>query len=110
VKKIVINLLYSSFHRNRHTRNGILQEDTTIEEYKLKKAEEKENITVSRSGLTIHPEYKFLAGSPDGMVRTSTGKSGIVGMKNLLHSKPINLWEASKNQHSVWKIRKGNCH
>jgi hypothetical protein len=39
-------MLYSTFHGNRHTRNGILQEDTTIEEYKLKKAEENENVIV----------------------------------------------------------------
>jgi hypothetical protein len=41
-------MLYSTFHGNRHTRNGVLQEDTTIEEYKLKKAEENENVIVHR--------------------------------------------------------------
>jgi hypothetical protein len=34
-------MVYSTFHGNRRTRNGMLQEDNTIEEYKLKKAEEK---------------------------------------------------------------------
>ena len=37
IKKFVRNMLYSSFSGNHHTRNGILQEDTTIEEYKLTK-------------------------------------------------------------------------
>jgi hypothetical protein len=46
IKKLVRNMLYSTFHGNRHTRNDILQEDTTIEEYKLKKAEENENVIV----------------------------------------------------------------
>jgi hypothetical protein len=91
-------MLYSTFHGNRHTRNGILQEDTTIEEYKLKKAEENENVIVHRSGLVIHPEQRYIAGSPDGIVSVSTGETGLVEIKNLLHSKPINLWQASLNK------------
>ena len=51
-------MLYSTLHGNRHTRNGILQEDTTIEEYKLNKAEENENVIVQRSGLVILPEQR----------------------------------------------------
>jgi hypothetical protein len=35
IQIFVRNMLYSSFSGNHHTRNGILQEDTTIEEYKL---------------------------------------------------------------------------
>ncbi|CAG2231420.1 unnamed protein product [Mytilus edulis] len=77
---------------------GILEEETTIEEYKLKKAEESENVCVERSGLVIHPTQTFLAGSPDGLVSTSKGESGLIEIKNLLHSKPINLWEASENK------------
>lgn len=61
IQQLVRNMLYSTSHGNRHTRNGILQEDTTIEEYKLKKAEEKENVIVHRSGLVIHPEQMYLA-------------------------------------------------
>jgi hypothetical protein len=56
-------MLYSTFHGNRNTRNGILQEDTTIEEYKLKKAEENENVIVQRSGLVILPEQRYIPGS-----------------------------------------------
>jgi hypothetical protein len=37
----------------------------------------------------------FVAGSPDGIVSVSTGETGLVEIKNLLHSKPINLWQAS---------------
>jgi hypothetical protein len=43
--------------KNHHTQNGILQEDTTIKEYKLKKAEENDNVCVQRSGLVIHPTH-----------------------------------------------------
>jgi hypothetical protein len=91
-------MLYSSFNGNRHTRNGILQENTTIEEYKLKKAEEKENVCVKPCGLVIHPTYKYLAASPDGIICNSTGEIGLIEIKNLLYSKPINLWQATENK------------
>jgi hypothetical protein len=71
-------MLYSTFHGNRNTRNGILQEDTTIEEYKLKKAEENENVIVQRSGLVILPEQRYIPGSPDGIVSVSTGETGLI--------------------------------
>ncbi|CAG2244247.1 unnamed protein product [Mytilus edulis] len=96
--KFIRTILYSTFTGNYHTRKGILEEETTIEEYKLKKAEESENVCVERSGLVIHPTQTFLAGSPDGLVSTSKGESGLIEIKNLLHSKPINLWEASENK------------
>ncbi|XP_076081060.1 uncharacterized protein LOC143051967 [Mytilus galloprovincialis] len=98
IAKFVRTILYSSFSGNRHTRNGINQEDTTIEEYKLKKAEENENVSVERSGLVIHHTDKYLAASPDGIVTISTGETGIIEIKNLLHSKPLNLWQASENK------------
>jgi hypothetical protein len=91
-------MLYSSFSGNHHTRNGILQEDTTIEEYKLTKAEENDNVCVQRCGLVFHPTHKYLAGSPDGIVSSSTHGRGLIEIKNWLHSKPINLWQASANK------------
>jgi hypothetical protein len=57
-----------------------------------------ENVIVHRSGLVIHPEQRYIAGSPDGIVSVSTGETGLVEIKNLLHSKPINLWQASLNK------------
>ncbi|VDI47752.1 Hypothetical predicted protein [Mytilus galloprovincialis] len=98
IAKFVRTILYSSFSGNRHTRNGINQEDSTIEEYKLKKAEENENVSVERSGLVIHYTNKYLAASPDGIVTISIGETGIIEIKNLLHSKPLNLWQASENK------------
>ncbi|VDI15012.1 Hypothetical predicted protein [Mytilus galloprovincialis] len=98
IAKFVRTILYSSFSGNRHTRNGINQEDTTIEDYKLKKAEENENVSVERSGLVIHHTDKYLAASPDGIVTISTGETGIIKIKDLLHSKPLNLWQASENK------------
>ncbi|VDI56718.1 Hypothetical predicted protein [Mytilus galloprovincialis] len=65
------------FTGNRHTIQGILEEDTTIEEYKLNKAEELENVCFERSGLVIHATQTFLAGSPDGLVSTSKGESDL---------------------------------
>ncbi|KAK3108124.1 hypothetical protein FSP39_001687 [Pinctada imbricata] len=108
VQKFVKTLLYSTFHGNRHTRNGLLQEDTTIEEYKLKMAEQKENVVIERSGLIIHPQHKYLAGSPDGIVATSGGESGLIEIKNLLHSKPVNLWQASENPSFCLENSNGN--
>jgi hypothetical protein len=61
-------------------------------------AEENENVIVHRSGLVIHPEQRYIAGNPDGIVSVSTGETGLVEIKNLLHSKPINLWQASLNK------------
>ena len=110
VQKFVRNLLYTSFRGNHHTRNGILQEDTTIEEYKLKKAEESQNVCVEKSGLVIHPTHKFLAGSPDGIVTTSTGECGLIEIKNLLHSKPLNLWQASETPSFCLETVQGKLH
>ncbi|XP_062575148.1 uncharacterized protein LOC134237079 isoform X2 [Saccostrea cucullata] len=95
VNKLVHSLLYSNFKGNRHTRNGLLQERSTIEEYKLKKAEENENVTVQESGLVIDHNHNFLAGSPDGIVYTANGEKGLIEIKNLIHNKPLNLFEAA---------------
>ena len=51
IQIFVRNMLYSSFSGNHHTRNGILKEDTTIEEYRLKRAEENDNVCVQRSAV-----------------------------------------------------------
>lgn len=95
VKNLVKSLLYSNFKGNRHTRNGLLQERSTIEEYKLRKAEENENVIVKDSGLVIDHNNNFLAASPDGFVYTSDGKKGLIEIKNLVHNKPLNLFEAA---------------
>ncbi|KAK3104076.1 hypothetical protein FSP39_024231 [Pinctada imbricata] len=80
---------------NRHTRNGLLQERSIIEEYKMKKAEQNENITVESSGLVVDSKHNFLAASPDGIVRTPSD-TGLIEIKNLLHSKPLNLYQAAE--------------
>ncbi|KAK3099893.1 hypothetical protein FSP39_011406 [Pinctada imbricata] len=105
VKKLVRNLLYSNFQGNRHTRNGLLQEQTTVEEYVMRKAEQRENVTVKTTGLVISKTDKFLAGSPDGIVQNSSGEEGLIEIKNLLHSKPINLWQAAKNKNFCLEIQ-----
>ena len=105
IQKFVHNLLYSTFRGNRHTRNGILQEETTIEEYVLKKAEEGENLNVQPCGLVIHPVFKFLAASPDGLVIDSKGEKVLVEIKNLVHSKPINLYQASTNKNFCLEMK-----
>jgi hypothetical protein len=104
------NMLYSSFNGNHHTRTGILQENTTIEENKLKKVEENENVCVNPCGLVIHPTYTYLDASPDGIVCNSTGEIGLIEIKNLLHSKPINLWQASENKNLCSKYVNGKLH
>nr|XP_034320463.1 uncharacterized protein LOC105318911 [Crassostrea gigas] len=95
VKNLVKSLLYSNFKGNRHTRNGLLQERSTIEEYKLRKAEENKNVIVKDSGLVIDHNNNFLAASPDGFAYTSDGKMGLIEIKNLVHNKPLNLFEAA---------------
>jgi hypothetical protein len=53
-----------------------------------------------RSRLVIHPTHKYLAGSPGGIVSSSTHGRGLIEIKNMLHSKPINLWQASENKNT----------
>ncbi|KAK3089294.1 hypothetical protein FSP39_002467 [Pinctada imbricata] len=110
INKIVKNLLYMKFTGNRHTKNGLLQERSTIEEYKLKKAEEGENVIVESSGLIISKDHPYLAGSPDGIVTTSSGNTGLIEIKNLLHSKPINLHQASENSNFCLINKKGTLY
>ncbi|KAK3102700.1 hypothetical protein FSP39_013237 [Pinctada imbricata] len=98
------------FTGNRNTKNGLLQERSTIEEYKLKKAEEGENVIVESSGLIISKDHPYLAGSPDGIVTTSSGNTGLIEIKNLLHSKPINLHQASENSNFCLINKKGTLY
>jgi hypothetical protein len=98
ISKFVHNLLYTKFRGNKNTRNGILQEKSTVEEYILKKAEEKENVVVESVGLVVHPVHKFLAASPDGVVVNASGSDGLIEIKNLVHNKPINLWQAAESK------------
>ena len=49
-----------------------------------------------------------MAGSPDGIVTTSEGDTGLIEIKNLLHSKPLNLWQAaSGNKNFCLEIMNG---
>ncbi|CAG2204291.1 unnamed protein product [Mytilus edulis] len=105
VKNLVKNLLYSKFRGTFHTKNGLLHERSTIEEYRLKKAEENVILTVESSGLIINNEHKFLAGSPDGIVIVGNGEKGLLEVKNLVHSKPINLFQAAANKNFCLEIR-----
>ena len=108
VSKLVKTLLYSKFKGNQHTKNGLLQERTSAEEYKLRKAEESINVTVEQSGLVIDDDNPFLTASPDGIVNEG-GECGLLEIKNLLHSKPINLFEAAeKTSNFCLKIVNGS--
>jgi hypothetical protein len=41
-------------------------------------------VIVHRSGLVIHPEQRYIAGSPDGIVSVSTGETGLIEIKKLI--------------------------
>ncbi|KAJ8314452.1 LOW QUALITY PROTEIN: hypothetical protein KUTeg_006602 [Tegillarca granosa] len=79
VHKLVQSLLYSSFKGNMHTRKGLLEESMT-----------RVYITEGRKKSNIQT----------GIVRETTENHNVsVGhleIKNLLHSKPIDLYEASQ--------------
>ncbi|KAJ8298756.1 hypothetical protein KUTeg_022816, partial [Tegillarca granosa] len=96
VNKLVQSLLYLSFKGYLHTRKGLLKESMTVREY-ITQREGKNRNTV---GLLICKENNFLAASPDGIVREKTENHnvsvGLLEIKNLLHSKPIDLYEASQ--------------
>ncbi|CAG2223801.1 unnamed protein product [Mytilus edulis] len=102
-KNVRISLV--TFRGTFHTKNGLLHERSTIEEYRLKKAEENVILTVESSGLIINNEHKFLAGSPDGIVIVGNGEKGLLEVKNLVHSKPINLFQAAANKNFCLEIR-----
>ena len=83
VKNIVEQLLYKTFKGNEFTLFGLQQERNTIHEYILKKAEQGINVNVNRCGLFIHPEHKFLGGSPDGIVFINNNREGLIEVKNV---------------------------
>ncbi|KAJ8320072.1 hypothetical protein KUTeg_001659 [Tegillarca granosa] len=87
-------MLYSTLRGNQHTRRGIQEEAMTIREYKLLKNSEGITVNVEPIVLIISPDNKHLAAFPDGKVVQSDGDVGLIEIKNLLHSKPINLTEA----------------
>ena len=41
-------------------------------------------MSVHRSGLVIHPEQRYIAGSPDGIVSVSTGETGLLEIIKLI--------------------------
>lgn len=55
-------------NRNPWFRHGTIWEDEAIGEYEFIR-----NVNVERTGLIIHPEYKFIGCSPDGLVGTDGG-------------------------------------
>lgn len=61
--------------------HGVLNEDNAIRLY-----EEKTNVNVVRSGLKIHKDIGYLAGSPDGLI----GLDGIIEVKCPATIKSIN--------------------
>ena len=74
----------------------------SIKEFTLTKAEEKQHVTVSKSGLIICREHTFLAASPDGKVETHDDEFGLLEVKNLLHSKPVDLYQAAQSIKSFY--------
>ncbi|KAJ8298823.1 hypothetical protein KUTeg_022883 [Tegillarca granosa] len=66
----------------------------TIREYKLLKIAKE----LQTHWFDYISDNKYLAASPDGKVVQSDGDVGLIEIKNLLHSKHINLTEASKDK------------
>ncbi|KAJ8313214.1 hypothetical protein KUTeg_009233 [Tegillarca granosa] len=97
VKKLVHRLLYGNFKGNTYTRKGLQEEAMTVIEYQNhQKTNLNKIVRHHPTGLFISPEHPFLAASPDGKIVEEGGETGLIEIKNLLHNKPINLFEAVK--------------
>jgi len=94
VAPLVKNLLYTNFRGNAFTIHGLGQESITIQEYILKKKDEGVSVTVSPVGLMIDVNHKFLAASPDGLVKEGQ-EYGLIEIKNLLQRNKLTFQEAA---------------
>ena len=103
--KIIEDLLYSNFKGNKYTIQGLSQERFAIQEYLSKKNKKNKNVSVSSSGLHIHPTLNFLAASPDGIV-TDNKEEGLLEIKHVLLNKNIDLVTAA--QSSSFCLQKKN--
>ena len=75
----------------------------------LEKARSKTDVTVTPLGLVIHPEHHFVAASPDGLVtEVSSGETGLIEIKNLLHNKCNLLPDVAKSSSFFLKIVNGD--
>ncbi|KAJ8318930.1 hypothetical protein KUTeg_004021 [Tegillarca granosa] len=82
----------------------------TIKDYKLRKQEEKDPVTVEGVGLVIDKDEKYLAVSPDGIVKCSNGELGLIEVKNLLHNKQINLYQAAHGKEFCLELLNNELH
>ncbi|KAH9366784.1 hypothetical protein HPB48_014472 [Haemaphysalis longicornis] len=60
---------------------GITMEPVAIAKYTELRALADRPVTVLRTGLHVHKDYPFLAGSPDGIVQEATGEEGLLEVK-----------------------------
>ena len=93
--------LYGTFKGNAYTRHGLKEEASTIKQYKLHMLEKGIHVEVKDMGLRVHPQYHFLAASPDGhvIVKSEDGidqEEGLIEMKNLLKNKDLSFVQAVK--------------
>ena len=92
-----LQLLYSKFTGNTATRWGILQEESTKEQYLECKKKESPDISAIPTGLVVSIEHPWLAGSPDGLVYdpAEDPPNGLVEFKNPYATRNITLCEAT---------------
>ena len=97
VASAVKQLLYSKFTGNTATRWGILQENSTKEQYLEHKKKESPDISAIPTGLVVSIEHPWLAASPDGLVYdpTEDPPNGLVEFKNPYATRNVPLREAT---------------
>ena len=93
----VKQLLYSKFTGNTATRWGILQENSTKEQYLKHKKKESPDISAIPTSLVVSIEHPWLAASPDGLVYdpVEDPPNGLVEFKNPYATRNVPLHEAT---------------
>ncbi len=80
---LVRSVINPSTRLTQAMKSGVDLESSIIDLYIALKSEEGENVTVRRSGLLVHPTEQWLAGTPDGIVTSSTSGGGLLEVKYL---------------------------
>ncbi len=71
-----LNGVSSDFKGNKATRHGELHEPVALQAYQNETGH-----AVAEKGIIMHPEYDFLAYSPDGLVTTTSGAARLLEIK-----------------------------
>lgn len=102
--------LYGKHVDNEHTRYGKESESVSIKRYVSYMNNLGKTVSVSKSGLNIHPKLPYLAASPDGLVNENSSSLGVLEIKNLSVCRNLTIQDAfiKSKDFPLSKDKKGN--